>query len=172
MRSPAAWVRAMKLPGSRILLGACILAALGAPALFAADRPVDFAAQVQPLFTQHCIKCHGPSDSQSGLRLDRFSFVYKGGDRGPAVVPGKAAKSLLFQAIAGQGDLTPMPAEAPRLAKEKIALIERWINEGAKGPADGPLEGAKRHWAFEPIRRPSVPRVASGEPLANPIDAF
>jgi mono/diheme cytochrome c family protein len=162
----------MKLPISRILLGACVLAVLGAPALFAADHPVDFASQVQPLFTQHCIKCHGPSESQSGLRLDRFSLVYKGGDRGPAFVPGKAAKSLLFQAITGQGDLTPMPAEAPRLPKEKIALIERWINEGAKGPSDGPLSGPKRHWAFEPIRRPSVPHIAGGEPLVNPIDAF
>jgi mono/diheme cytochrome c family protein len=145
---------------------------LGSGRLHAAEKPVDFAKQVRPLFVAHCVKCHGPNDSQSGLRLDRFDLVQKGGDRGPSLVPGQAAKSLLLEALRGQGDLTPMPAEAPRLAPEKIALIERWINEGAVGPPDESVKpGAKKHWAFEPIRRANVPHV-TGQSLGNPIDAF
>jgi mono/diheme cytochrome c family protein len=176
----------MTLIGSRIALLACLQLVIGTSALVAGGaRPVDFAAQVQPLLAAHCVKCHGPKESQSGLRLDRFALIRKGGDRGTAVIPGKAAKSVLFQALLGQGDLTPMPAEAPRLPKDKIALIARWIDEGAKGPANVPAEAeAKKHWAFEPIRRPSVPRIPNGiangipngipngEPLDNPIDAF
>ncbi len=164
----------MKLIGSRIALLACLQLTIGTSALVAGgERPVDFATQVRPVFAAHCVKCHGPKESQSGLRLDRFALLRKGGDRGPAVIPGKAVKSVLFQALIGQGELTPMPAEAPRLPKDKIALIQRWIDEGAKGPADDPLQtGAKKHWAFEPIRRPSVPRIANGDLSDNPIDAF
>jgi len=164
----------MKLSGSRIALAACLQAAIGTSAAFAgSERPVDFATQVQPLLVAHCVKCHGPNESQSGLRLDRFALLRKGGDRGPAVVPGKTGKSLLFQALTGQGDLTPMPAEAPRLPPAKIALFERWINEGGKGPDDDPLGSEpKKHWAFEPIRRPNVPQVTAGDPPGNPIDAF
>src|SRR5580700_1304428 len=146
----------MKLTSLRIALLAWLPLALETASL-ASEKPVDFATQVRPLFAAHCVKCHGPADSQSGLRLDRFDLVRKGGDRGPSVIPGKAARSLLVQALRGQGDLTPMPAEAPRLGKEKIALIERWVNEGVVGPADAqfPTE-AKKHWAFQPIRRSIV----------------
>ncbi len=147
---------------------------IGTSALCAGGQtPVDFVTQVQPVFKSHCIKCHGPSESQSGLRLDGFALARKGGDRGSAVIPGQADKSLLYQVLTGQGDVTPMPAEAPRLAKDKIALIQRWIDEGAKGPADDPLQpDVKKHWAFEPIRRPRVPRPKQDAALDNPIDAF
>jgi mono/diheme cytochrome c family protein len=170
---PPPRVRAMKLTVLRIALLAGLPLYLSTTSLVAAEKPVDFAAQVRPLFAAHCVKCHGPAESQSGLRLDRFDLVRKGGDRGPAFVPGKAARSLLVQALRGQGDVTAMPAEAPRLEPQKIALIERWINEGAVGPADaqGPAE-TKKHWAFQPIRRPDVPRTSSDGSLVNPIDAF
>src|SRR5579872_2380079 len=162
----------MKLTVLRIALLACLPLALASFAL-GAEKPVDFATQVRPLFVSHCVKCHGPAEAQSGLRLDRFDLVRKGGDRGPALVPGKAARSLLVQALRGQGDLTPMPAEAPRLAAQKIALIERWINEGAIGPADAQTPGeTKKHWAFLPIQNPRVPRIAGDSGLVNPIDAF
>lgn len=163
----------MKLTCLRIALLTCLPLVLESSAAVAGEKAIDFAAQVRPLFAAHCVKCHGPAESQSGLRLDRFDLVRKGGDRGPAVIPGKAARSLLIQALRGQGDLTPMPAEAPRLAPDKIALIERWINEGAVGPADtqAPTD-TKKHWAFQPIRRPSVPRLPGDRETVNPIDAF
>src|SRR5580658_784264 len=118
----------MKLMVLRTALLACLPLALETSLLFGSEKPVDFEKQVRPMFVAHCVKCHGPADSQSGLRLDRFDLVLKGGDRGAAVIPGKAARSLMIQALRGQGDLTPMPAEAPRFAPQKIALIERWIN--------------------------------------------
>jgi hypothetical protein len=163
----------MKLMVLRTALLACLSVVLEASLLFGGEKPVDFEKQVRPLLVAHCVKCHGPAESQSGLRLDRFDLVLKGGDRGPGVVPGKAARSLMIQALRGQGELTPMPAEAPRLAPQKIALIERWINEGARGPADAqtPTE-TRKHWAFQPIRRPRVPRASADGGLANPIDAF
>ncbi|HEV7999777.1 MAG TPA: DUF1553 domain-containing protein [Planctomycetaceae bacterium] len=133
---------------------------------------VDYATQIQPLFAQHCAKCHGAKQVQSGLRLDGVAAILKGGDRGPAVVRGKAAKSLLLQALLGEGDITPMPAESPRLPKDDIALVRRWIDEGAVGPAESSTQSRPTHWAFAPIGHPTVPAVAGPNRLTNPIDAF
>jgi mono/diheme cytochrome c family protein len=133
---------------------------------------IEFATQIEPIFAQHCLKCHGGKDSQSGLRLDSLGAILKGGDRGAAVVPGNAAKSLLVKALQGEGDLTPMPAEAPRLSKETIARVVRWINEGATGPAESTVGPRPTHWAFVPVAHPRVPAMAPDDRPGNPIDAF
>src|ERR1700722_7465958 len=84
------------------ICSACCLSVLASPSC--AEEPakgsaksrakVEFATQIEPIFAQHCLKCHGAKESQSGLRLDSLAATLKGGDRGPAVVPGDAAKSL------------------------------------------------------------------------------
>lgn len=140
----------------------------------AADKPVDYLTQIKPILQKHCYACHAAGKQESGLRVDTAKLTIKGGDRGPAVVPGNSAKSLLFLALFGKGDVSQMPAEKPRLADAQIALIKRWIDEGAKSPKTEVAQRSKKgagHWAFQPIRRPRVPRVSDGW-IKNPIDRF
>jgi mono/diheme cytochrome c family protein len=97
--------------------------------------PVDYAREIQPILAERCTECHGRQKQQSGLRLDGLSYLLRGGDSGPAVVAGRGAESLLYRAIAGASeDVATMPPEGKRLTPEQIALIRKWIDEGAKGP--------------------------------------
>ncbi len=171
--------RAMNRGGFAIGLFLCGQVALSSfvlaaePGSSAAARPVDFATQIRPIFAAKCIKCHGPQESQSGLRLDSLAALRKGGDRGPAIVAGDSSKSLLVQALNGQGDLTPMPAESPRLPAATIGLVKRWIDEGAKGDDSGASPAAKPpHWAFLPVRRPAIPRAGISNWGCGAIDRF
>src|SRR4051812_38187662 len=70
----------------------------------AAGTEPDFARDVQPILTAHCIGCHGPDKRENALRLDSGDDLLHGGDNGPAIVPGKSAESLLMQAVLGTSD--------------------------------------------------------------------
>ena len=84
------------------------------PSLFAAEatpaqlpppatRTIDFARDIQPIFADHCHRCHGPLKQESGLRLDQKARALKGGETygASAIVPGKSAASVLVQAPTG-----------------------------------------------------------------------
>ena len=105
----------------------CLGAAAWAPAQ-AADR-VDFARDVMPVFRQNCVPCHGPTQQNSGMRLDRKSVVL--GRRG--VVPGSAENSFLFHRISGSAYGMQMPPTGA-LKPEQIATIKKWIDQGADWP--------------------------------------
>jgi mono/diheme cytochrome c family protein len=125
-------------------------------------KPVDYATQIKPLLTKHCVGCHGVKKQESGLRVDAGSLAKQGGDRGDGIVPGKAEKSHLYLSLLGQGDITAMPYEKPKLKPAEIALFKRWIDEGAKVPAGEIVQRAEvetDHWAFQPIKRPRLPDV-------------
>src|SRR5262249_732181 len=91
---------------------------------------VDFAREVQPIFRQNCVGCHGPSQQISGLRLDRKSAVFT--RRG--VVPGSSENSFLYHRISGNayGSQTPQPG-APR--QKQINPNKTGIDQGADWPA-------------------------------------
>jgi len=138
----------------------------------------DFEKHVRPLLAEKCQSCHGAEKAKGGLRLDSRAALLKGGDRGPAIAPGKPAESLLVKAVGYAGDLK-MPPKG-KLSDTEIALLTRWIEAGAVWPDSGdtPKPGApfavtEKHrnwWAFQPLKRPEVPKVAP-QPV-NPIDAF
>lgn len=116
-----------------ILFGA-VLAAAGILNAGAADK-VDFAKEILPTF-QECIKCHGPEKQKGKMRLDSRDAALKGGKTGPAFVAGDAAKSEMVRRISlPKSDDDFMPSEGEPLSKEKIALIKKWIDEGADWPA-------------------------------------
>jgi mono/diheme cytochrome c family protein len=145
---------------------------------------IDFDKQIKPLFAKHCVECHKADKNESGYRLDLGELAIQGGDRGAAVVAGKSADSILYQALIGKGDITAMPYEKPRLPAADIELIKKWIDSGAKVPATPTAsEGVKsNHWSFQPIRRPAVPSLKaessnrkshnSDFKFQNPIDSF
>ena len=137
-----------------------------------------FEKHVRPLLNSKCTKCHGDQKSESGLKLVSRQDLMTGGDSGPAIVPGDAAKSLLVSVLKPGGDFE-MPPDGP-LPGEQLAAIERWIDSGAAWPGDAlgggprttrsgePTDEERQHWAYRPPVDPLVPQVAA----AHPIDAF
>jgi hypothetical protein len=128
----------------------------------------DYLTEVKPLLAARCVACHGSLAQKGKLRLDTAAAARAGGRSGPAVVPGKAADSPLYQAVLGRGrDRMPPESDGHPLAAEQVAVLKAWIDRGAPGPADEPVpEDPKSHWAFRPVRRPAVPDGP------NPVDHF
>lgn len=134
------------------------------------DDPISYNRDIRPLFSENCVKCHGPDTNRrkSGVRLDRAESAYAAARSGAVpIVPGNPEKSALIDRITSTDDekLMPPPAEHKPLKPDEIALLRRWIKEGAH------YEG---HWAFQKIQVPAVPAPlpCANFPIQNPIDAF
>jgi hypothetical protein len=141
-----------------------------------AAGPVDYLRDVKPVLAARCYACHGPDKQRSGLRLDTAAAVLKGGNSGPAVVPGNSDSSRLIQAVTGAPDVQAMPPKGPRLTAAEIDRLRAWIDQGAKAPpGEKPAPSAaarKKHWAFQPPVRPPEPAVRNAAWVRNPIDRF
>src|SRR5204863_6781351 len=74
-----------------------------------AARTVDFVKDIQPMLTERCYSCHGPKKQKSDLRWDTKESVFKGGEHGPVLVPGKSAASRVIHLVAGLEPDTVMP---------------------------------------------------------------
>jgi hypothetical protein len=149
-----------------------VAAALSSSAAVA--QTVDYASQIKPILTKHCVSCHGAAKPRGGLRLDTAAAALSGGKGGPAIMPGKGAESPVVEAVKGEGATDRMPLNQPPLSAAEITLIETWIDQGAKAqPAEKPgVPPTKVHWAFVPPERPIVPNVARPGCGSNPIDRF
>ena len=138
-----------------------------------------FEQKISPILKQHCYQCHsGASEKiQGGLRVDSLSGLVRGGDSGPAVIAGHAAKSPLVHALRHEGGMA-MPPKSDKLPDSVIADFVTWIDQGAPAPKDiadvtgDRLVEARRHWAFQPIGNVTPPQTANGEWPRNPLDAF
>src|SRR5690349_15226623 len=97
------------------LLALPVLLAWSAGALAAAET-VDYVRDIKPILATHCYACHGAAKQRSGLRLDTAASALRGGNAGPAVVPGKSAESRLVKAVLGHDDVKIMPPKEPRLS--------------------------------------------------------
>ncbi len=135
------------------------------------DRPVDFAADVQPILRDKCIACHGSSMQQARLRLDTVISMRNGGQSGPAIVVEDSAASLLIRRLVRSDLGVTMPPPGP-LTSEQIGVLRAWIDQGAEwdveissGPArkvnlnakklfdalrDGDMAGAQERLDQEP----------------------
>ena len=139
---------------------------------------VDFVRQVAPIFKQHCLRCHGPSKQEGGLRLHNAAGALAGGDSGPVIQPGDGTASHLIDRIGIAEEDGGMPPEGERLTKDQVAALRAWIDQGARWPRDVVLDlpglsSAKAsHWSFQPIERPPVPTLRNGNWVRNKIDAF
>ena len=158
------------------VVGASCLAPSVAAEPGEASRAVDYIQEVKPLLATRCYACHGPLKRKAGLRLDTAAAMLKGGDSGPAIVPGQSEESLILEAVSGHdGWRMPPEGEGTPLSPEEIQIIRSWIDQGATAPSDEkPQSGPLEHWAFVAPRRPAVPKLAG--PAAHwartPIDAF
>ena len=145
-----------------------------------------FEQKIRPLLVESCLSCHSAASRpvQGGLRLDSRAAILRGGGRGAALVPGSPEKSLLIAAFQGREGMPQMPPKG-RLPAGKIALLEEWIRRGAPWPAKGAADSvpapkaafnlkdrAAKHWAWKPIRVPTIPAVRNSAWVRNPVDAF
>ena len=110
------------------------LVTVGGGVLPAADSPVDFAADIQPILQQNCNGCHAGPNPASGLSVDSFGGLQKGGGKsGPASVAGNSSGSPLIRYLNGAAS-PRMPMGKKALEPEAIALVARWI-DGIGGAA-------------------------------------
>lgn len=118
-----------------------------------------FERHIRPVLVRHCAACHSGEaqrrgDLKGGLRVDLREGLLRGGDSGPAVVPGKPEESLLLDALRHDGLAMPPKQKLP---DEIVAAFAKWIAMGAPDPRDGTptaavdLAAARRHWAFRPV---------------------
>ena len=152
---------------------------LSQAALSAGPDSAFFENKIRPVLVEHCQKCHGPAKQQAGLRLDGPTWLKKGADTGPVLLAGKPEKSSLFTVLSHDTDLK-MPPKG-KLPQPIIDDIGRWIRDGAVWPDDGkaatnavpPVEMARKtHWAFQPVRDPSLPEVRNPGWVKDPLDRF
>lgn len=144
---------------------------------------VDFEKEILPLFNASCLACHNKTKPKGGLVLETPADIRKGGDGGPAVVPGKPADSVLLKAAAHAGgdDVEPMPppgnkANAKDLTSEQLGLLSLWIEQGATGEvkAVAPLTwravAPEVHPVYAVAVTPDGSLAAAGR--ANGIDVY
>jgi hypothetical protein len=133
-----------------------------------------FEKKIRPVLADNCFSCHAGAKHKGGIRLDRKEFVFKESDE-PLIVPGHPHKSLLFRAIRHEIENKMPPPPRNKLSAQAIEDIATWIKLGAVWPdekktmADG---DPRKHWAFQPVRKPALPAVKKKDWSANPIDAF
>ncbi len=137
-----------------ILLAACASVSLQAAPLPIADAAretsVDFPSEIYPVLKSNCIACHNKTTTKGGLNMETPELMKKGGESGPAIVPGKGAASLLLESAAHLGD-SEMPPKgnkvgAVNLTSQELGLLKLWIDQGAK-----PGQAVSREIAWKPL---------------------
>ena len=131
----------------------------------AAEAPVDFARDIQPLLASRCYDCHGPEKAKGGLHLTTLKNALRGGESGePTLIAGASARSLLIKRVTTLDEDDVMPQKSERLPPAEVALLRRWIDEGAVWPEN------LKHWAYVKPVRPPLPALASTAPAARPLN--
>ncbi|MEO1524828.1 MAG: DUF1553 domain-containing protein [Planctomycetota bacterium] len=128
------------------------------------------------ILEKHCVDCHGNDESNGGLRLDTADSLNAVGDSGKqAIVPGDLEASELLVRVLSKDENTRMPPDGDRLADEEIESLREWIGQGAPWTGDPraarQLDPRTRHWAFQPIANPDVPRRIDAW-SSHPVDRF
>ena len=138
-----------------------------------ASQAIDFARDIEPIFTKNCFRCHGPTKQKGGLALHLSDRALAGGDSGPAIVPGKSAESRLIRYVAGLEKRTSCPqgAGAP-LSPPRLVCSAPGSIRAHTGRHTAAVASAGKHWSFQPPRRPSTPAVKKVGWPRNAIDQF
>lgn len=153
-----------------------LFAGLAGASLFAPFARCDefdfFENEVRPVLAQHCYKCHGAKQQKGGIRLDGPKHLENAGDgSGPLVVPGDLEQSRLIQAVLYTDE--PKMPPAGKLPDHAIDALKQWVKKGAPWPAEKARgRTSADHWAFRPVRAPSVPTVHASDWPVTEIDRF
>jgi hypothetical protein len=144
----------------------CALLVCGALSLpiSGADAPIDFKRDIEPIFVKRCSACHGPDVQKAKLRLDSKAVAMKSG----VIVPGKSSESELIKRVTTTDPDDHMPPKGAPLEPDQIAVLKKWIDQGAVWPD----RSAKTHWAFMAPQRPEGPSVKNSKWARTDIDRF
>lgn len=148
-----------------------------------------FETKIRPLLHAHCVECHSDSDPESGLSLESYEGLHRGGKLGAAVTPGKPKESLLISAV-NHDEFLKMPPKS-KLSTAELAALSQWVTMGAPWPNGRPTtnlpkaldqdkvdepkftEQQKSFWAYQPVSRPPLPTSAlQSSGFQSPIDCF
>lgn len=145
-----------------------VLAVAASPASVPGRDKVSFNDDVQPILSEYCFHCHGPdaASRKGDLRLDRAEYAFLPRKEGGAIlVPGDPAVSLLIKKItsADPAQVMPPPEAHKPLKESQIALLRRWVAEGAE---------YQEHWAFVPPVRAPLPAIRQTAWVRTPVDRF
>ncbi len=133
----------------------CVVGSFTLPQVCAAQE-VDYFKHIKPLLEAKCYACHGVLKQEGELRLETKSLILKGGDSGSAMVPGDVENSLILERITDDQDSRmPPEGEGAKLKAEEIALLRRWIEQGASAPDESVPLPPTEHWAFLPVAAPT-----------------
>lgn len=131
-----------------------------------ADK-LEFNKDIRPILSNKCFSCHGPDNNlrKADLRLDQPDQLYKDLGGYKILAAGHPEKSELFARITSKTAAGRMPPKRSNktLTEQEVALLRRWIEEGAE------YQG---HWAFLTAQRPALPEVQAKDWVRNPIDRF
>ena len=138
-----------------------------------------FETKIRPVLVKRCYKCHAADSDEvgGGLLLDSREASIKGGETGPAVVPGNIKKSLLISAIEYRDFEMPPDAKLPN---DTIRDFRKWIASGAIDPRDGKAptkpetaepKASAELWSLKPVGNPNVPKLGSGWARSD-VDRF
>ncbi len=143
-----------------------------------------FEKKIRPVLVERCYSCHSAKAEKlkGALFLDTKAGVLKGGETGPAIVPGDPGKSLLVKAIGYKDEDLKMPPKG-RLAADVVADFEAWIKRGAPDPRAGEaaaapkkrvidLDEGRKYWAFQPLKKAAPPAVKNAAWTRTPADRF
>jgi len=136
---------------------------------FTLPQEISFNEHIQPILSENCYHCHGPDSGtrkpkDAPLRLDRPEEAFKARENGkPVIIKGDPAASLLVKLLhsSDEKEVMPPPETHKTLTPREIALLEKWIQQGAN---------YQPHWSFAALTRPPVPQAAPE--ATNPIDHF
>jgi mono/diheme cytochrome c family protein len=140
-----------------------------------------FENRIRPIFVNNCYKCHSSQAEKlkANLSVESREGLLKGGETGPAIVPGDSARSLLIKAVRYTDPDLQMPPNGKPLSPQQVADLEAWVKMGApEPPAAGAALAAdwaknrREHWSFQPVKPVAVPEVAGAAWVATPVDAF
>jgi cytochrome c553 len=158
-----------------------------------ADPATHFQERVLPLLQARCVSCHGPEKQKGRLRLDSRAALLRGGETGPAIVPGDPDKSLLLQVVRQTHAEIKMPPKE-KLAADQVEALAQWIKEGAPWVEAKPAASAARLgdawsdaknpivrifggkrldlWSLKKVSRPAPPPVKNEAWIRTPVDRF
>lgn len=158
----------------------CLIAIQGVTSVIAQD----FVREIQPIFAEHCVRCHGSKKQRGNLRLDHAKSAFGKGDSGKnAIIASNASASEIIRRLSSDDPDIQMPPKGERVSAENIDRIEQWISAGADWPAsaNAPVNAAagemhvtesdRDHWAFRPLGTAPPPSLTDPW-ISNPIDQF
>ncbi|HAV65182.1 MAG TPA: hypothetical protein DCY13_22775, partial [Verrucomicrobiales bacterium] len=152
------------MPKGIQILGATVFAwAALAPGDAAIAADIVYERDIAPIFRTYCAGCHNDVDLEGELSVERYATLRKGGmDEGDPVVPGKAEDSFLIRSLEGRSTPRMPPKDEPRVPADDLALLKRWIAEGAHGPV-------RDESILETLVVPEIPGAASSPPAVTAL---